>query len=256
MNFAVRFLVLLLHVLYVLITPILWLKSRKKKQTIPTISDGLLKISATELAAKIRKREVSSEQVCTAYIKRIKEVNPFLNAIVEERFESALQDARNIDSYLRESLESEEELEKTRPLLGVPLTVKESCSLEGLSLCGGTLSRAGIKASTDSEVVAKLKASGAVALLVSNTPEICLSWESNNFITGRTNNPYDTTRTSSGSSGGEVRFNNSRTRMSENISGGSVGSGRFSNRSRFRHRRLDPTTGDVQWCLRPQTHRK
>jgi fatty acid amide hydrolase 2 len=74
---------------------------------------------------------VSSEQVCTAYIRRIKEVNPFLNAIVEERFESALQDARNIDSYLRESLESEEELEKTRPLLGVPLTVKESCSLEG-----------------------------------------------------------------------------------------------------------------------------
>ncbi|XP_068910228.1 fatty-acid amide hydrolase 2-like [Tenebrio molitor] len=203
MNFAVRFLVLLLHVLYVLITPILWLKSRRKKQTIPTISDGLLKISATELAAKIRKREVSSEQVCTAYIRRIKEVNPFLNAIVEERFESALQDARNIDSYLRESLESEEELEKTRPLLGVPLTVKESCSLEGLSLCGGTLSRAGVKASTDSEVVAKLKASGAVALLVSNTPEICLSWESNNFITGRTNNPYDTTRTSSGSSGGE-----------------------------------------------------
>jgi hypothetical protein len=58
MNFAVRFLVLLLHVLYVLITPILWLKSRRKKQTIPTISDGLLKISATELAAKIRKREV------------------------------------------------------------------------------------------------------------------------------------------------------------------------------------------------------
>lgn len=75
-----------------------------------------------------------------------------------------------------------------------------------MSLSGGTLARAGIKALEDSEVVKKLKASGAIPLLVSNTPEICLSWECNNFITGKTNNPYDVSRTSSGSSGGEVYF--------------------------------------------------
>ncbi|XP_044258766.1 fatty-acid amide hydrolase 2-B-like [Tribolium madens] len=202
MNFLIRFLCVILRVIDALATPIYWLKSRGKKRAVPTIKDGLLKISATELAEKIRNRELSSEQICAAYIKRIKEVNPLLNAVVEERFESALQDARNVDIYLQ-SLSEHEELAKTKPLLGVPLTVKESCSLAGFSLCGGTVSRAGIKADQDGEVVSKLKSSGAIPLLVSNTPEICLSWESSNFVTGQTNNPYDVTRTSSGSSGGE-----------------------------------------------------
>ncbi|RZC41612.1 fatty-acid amide hydrolase 2-B [Asbolus verrucosus] len=203
MNFVLRFLCAILNFFYGIISVIRWLKPQGKKQTLPKITDALLMISATDLAEKIRKREVTSEHVCISYIKRIKEVNPFLNAVVEERFENALQEARNVDAYLQSSVTSDEELEKTKPLLGVPLTVKESCSLAGLSLCGGTLERIGIKADKDGEVVSKLKASGAIPLLVSNTPEICLCWESTNFITGRTNNPYDFTRTSGGSSGGE-----------------------------------------------------
>lgn len=51
--------------------------------------------------------------------------------MVEERFESALQDARLVDIYLQTTTETIEELEKTKPLLGVPLTIKESCSLAG-----------------------------------------------------------------------------------------------------------------------------
>ncbi|XP_063909576.1 fatty-acid amide hydrolase 2-A-like [Zophobas morio] len=203
MNFVLRFISVVLNCLNVIVAPILWLKYRGPRKTVPTISDGLLKISATDSAEKIRRREISSEQLCTAYIKRIKEVNPILNAVVEDRFEIALQDARNVDNYLQTSFESNEELEKTKPLLGVPLTVKESCSLGGMSLCVGTLSRSGIKADKDGDAVAKLKSSGAIPLLVSNTPEICLDWQTSNFITGRTNNPYDTSRTTGGSSGGE-----------------------------------------------------
>jgi Asp-tRNA(Asn)/Glu-tRNA(Gln) amidotransferase A subunit family amidase len=73
-----------------------------------------------------------------------------------------------------------------------------------MSHCVGTLLRHGIKADKDSEAVALLKKAGAIPLLVSNTPELCLSWETNNLVTGRTLNPYNFLRTAGGSSGGEV----------------------------------------------------
>lgn len=65
------------------------------------------------------------------YINRIKEVNPVLNAVVEERFAQALQAARKTDEFLQNTKLSETELEKTKPLLGVPVTIKESCSVTG-----------------------------------------------------------------------------------------------------------------------------
>lgn len=60
------------------------------------------------------------------------------------------------------------------------------------------------KASQDASVVKMVREAGAIILLVSNTPELCLFWESNNKVTGPTRNPYDTTKVSGGSSGGEV----------------------------------------------------
>lgn len=60
------------------------------------------------------------------------------------------------------------------------------------------------KAAEDAEIVAMARQAGAIILLVSNTPELCLFWESNNSVTGSTWNPYDNTRTAGGSSGGEV----------------------------------------------------
>lgn len=73
-----------------------------------------------------------------------------------------------------------------------------------MSHCVGSLQRRGIKADKDSEAVALLRKAGAIPLLVSNTPELCFSWETNNLVTGRTLNPYNFLRTSGGSSGGEV----------------------------------------------------
>jgi len=73
-----------------------------------------------------------------------------------------------------------------------------------MSHCVGSLPRHGIKADKDSEGVALMKKAGAIPLLVSNTPELCLSWETTNLVTGRTLNPYNFLRTSGGSSGGEV----------------------------------------------------
>lgn len=74
----------------------------------------------------------------------------------------------------------------------------------GMPLSVGHIPRKGIIAHEDGETVAKIRSAGGIPLLVSNTPEYCTSWESSNFITGRSLNPYDRRRTCGGSSGGEV----------------------------------------------------
>lgn len=61
------------------------------------------------------------------------------------------------------------------------------------------------RATSDANVVAKIRKAGGIPLLVSNTPELCLWWHTYNKVTGTTKNPYDTRRTAGGSSGGEVR---------------------------------------------------
>lgn len=146
-------------------------------------------------------RQLRSEDVVRAYIERIREVNPLINAVVEERFEAAIEEARKADALIAETQPLW--LIKNYPLLGVPCTVKESCSLRGAPLTGGSLARKGLRATTDGEAVAHIRAAGCIPLLVSNTPEYCLNWESYNHITGRTLNPYDNRRTAGGSSGGE-----------------------------------------------------
>jgi fatty acid amide hydrolase 2 len=77
--------------------------------------------------------------------------------------------------------------------------------LSGMSHCVGSLPRCGIKADKDGEAVKLIRKAGAIPLLVSNTPELCLSLETTNLVTGRTRNPYNALRTSGGSSGGEVK---------------------------------------------------
>jgi fatty acid amide hydrolase 2 len=75
--------------------------------------------------------QITSEEVVSAYIERCKEVNPYLNAIVEPRYEAALKEARAVDKMIASTTRTIEELEKEYPLLGVPFTVKESLAVEG-----------------------------------------------------------------------------------------------------------------------------
>lgn len=206
MSYAISFLSAVLNFLYVLTRPIYkyyFNVNGVKSRTVPPIKDDLLKLSASELADKIRNKQLSSEEICQAYIKRVKAVNPVLNAVVQERFAEALKEARNVDNYLTTSSLNSDDLKKIKPLLGVPVTLKESCSLKGYSSCVGSRTRAGFKADHDGEVVARLKTSGAIPLLISTTPELCLSWETHNLVTGTTNNPYNTSHSAAGSSGGE-----------------------------------------------------
>lgn len=74
---------------------------------------------------------MTSQAVIEAFIERIRDVNPLLNAVVEDRFDAAVLEAKQVDKFLSETDKSAEQIEKDTPLLGVPVTIKESCSLGG-----------------------------------------------------------------------------------------------------------------------------
>lgn len=170
---------------------------------LPPVSDPLLLASATQLAKKIRRKEVSSVEVVRAYIDRIQEVNPFVNAVIKDRFDAALLEASQVDKLIEEETGGEEVLEDRLPLLGVPLSVKESFALQGMPFTTGLVSRRGVVATVDAPPVALLKRAGAIPLGVTNTPELCMWFETHNHLSGITNNPYDLERIVGGSSGGE-----------------------------------------------------
>ncbi|XP_068164380.1 fatty-acid amide hydrolase 2-B-like [Antennarius striatus] len=173
------------------------------RNRVPPVSNPLLLLSATQLAKKIRRREVSSVEVVQAYIDRIQEVNPLVNAVVKDRFDAALQEAAQVDKLIEEETDGEV-LEDRLPLLGVPLSVKDYFSLQGIPLATGVVSRQGVLSTVDSPPVAFLKRAGAIPLGITNVPEVCFWVESHNHLYGITNNPYDLERTPGGSSGGEA----------------------------------------------------
>lgn len=178
-----------------------WWYCDSKRQRIPPVNNSLLLESAVSLAEKIRKKEVRSEDIVKSYIERIKEVNPIINAVVDERFEEALKEAQAVDALV-ESM-PENELKHDKPFLGVPFTTKDSTACKGVRHTLGILSRQNVRAVEDAEVVALLKAAGGILVGVTNVPEVNMWVESRNFLHGQTNNPYDTRRTVGGSSGGE-----------------------------------------------------
>ncbi|MBF0118316.1 MAG: amidase [Desulfobacterales bacterium] len=157
-----------------------------------------INLSATRLADMIRKREVRSIEVVEAYIKQIEKVNPIINAVVCTRFDEALKEAKSADEAIMK--ESQDSLP---PLLGVPCTIKESFSFKGMPNTSGLVSRKGVVANKDAVTVERLRRAGAIPLGVTNVSELCMWMESNNYVYGRTNNPYDQTRIVGGSSGGE-----------------------------------------------------
>ncbi|XP_053994796.1 fatty-acid amide hydrolase 2-B-like [Hylaeus volcanicus] len=201
--FVPNLLSLLLHTVHFILRPIYALIYIRKQPKIPPVKNPLLKISASNLAKKIRDGEISSQSVVEAYVERIKEVNPFLNAVVEDRFVAAINEAKMCDAKLKTGEATAISLEKEKPLFGVPITVKESCSLKGMSFTGGHVPREGVKASEDGLATEVLRNSGAIPLCVTNTPELCSGLHATNFLFGTTRNPYDTRKSPGGSSGGE-----------------------------------------------------
>ncbi|XP_011154608.1 fatty-acid amide hydrolase 2-B [Harpegnathos saltator] len=204
MNYVMRILLCISNIIYLMLIRIFSLIRYKKPPNIPSITDFLLTISATELAKKIRERKYTSYDVVRTYIERIKEVNPYINAVVDDRYEEALAEAKNCDALLKSGNVDIVALKKQKPLYGVPLTIKEACPVKGLSHTGCTLAHRGRKAIADGEVVTMLRDAGAIPLCVTNSAEMCGGIDTYNFLYGRSYNPYDTRYTTGGSSGGEA----------------------------------------------------
>jgi len=155
----------------------------------------LIFASATRLRDRIRDRGISSREVVDAYLERIEAVNPKLNAVVALRADEARMEADAADRALARD-------EVAGPLHGVPMTIKDSFDTAGLVSTWGTPGRAGHVPREDATVVARLRAAGAILLGKTNMPEFGLGSQTYNEVFGETLNPYDTTRTCGGSSGG------------------------------------------------------
>ncbi len=157
--------------------------------------DALLTASAAEQAAAVRSGAVSAEALVRAHIERIEAVNPTIRAVVCSPFERALARARALDADLARG-------DAPGPLHGVPMTIKDSFDVAGVVSTGGTTGRAGFVPDSDAVAVARLRAAGAVILGKTNTPELTLSFITDNLLFGPTFNPYDPDRSPGGSSGG------------------------------------------------------
>ncbi|XP_014473193.1 PREDICTED: fatty-acid amide hydrolase 2-A-like [Dinoponera quadriceps] len=203
MNWTIRTLFSIIQYTYLVVYRIYSLIYRKKPSKIPPTENPLFTLSATTLARKIRQREITSYEVVYAYTERIKEVNRLLNAVVENRYRSAIIEAKICDEQLAAGKVDVKMLEEKMPLYGVPITIKECCAVKGLSHTGCSLTRKGVKATADSTIVKLLRNAGAIPLCVTNTPEQSSNIDTSNLLYGTTFNPYDIRYSAGGSSGGE-----------------------------------------------------
>ncbi len=146
--------------------------------------------SAAALAKAIREREFSSLEVIEAHLQRIEAVNPKLNAVVQIAGEAARDQAREADAALASG-------HAVGPLHGVPFTVKDWIETKGLVCAAGFEERAEFVPKWDATVVARMREAGAILLGKTNV-------RADNPVYGRTNNPYDLSRTPGLSSSGEA----------------------------------------------------
>jgi Asp-tRNA(Asn)/Glu-tRNA(Gln) amidotransferase A subunit family amidase len=154
-------------------------------------------ISATEIAARIRRKEISPVEVAKIHLERIARLNPKLNAFVDVQPDDVLRQARDAEKAITRG-------DEVGRLHGVPLSIKSSIEVAGHRCESGSRLREGDVANKDAPLVSRLRAAGAVILGVTNTPELLMAWETDNLLYGRTNNPWDLSRTAGGSSGGEA----------------------------------------------------
>ncbi len=160
------------------------------------LPDDLWRGSALDLAAAIRRGEVSSLEVVESHLARIDAVNGHLNAVVRVLAEEARDAARAAD----EAVAAGGEL---GPLHGVPISVKDNIAVAGTPTTNGVPSLAEEDATEDALIVRRLKDAGAIVLTRTNLPDLGLRTHTDSFLYGLTRNPWAADRNVGGSSGGE-----------------------------------------------------
>lgn len=161
-----------------------------------TLNRDLLDLSAGEIVEALAARQVGALELADAAIARIEARDSEINAVVVRDFDRARAAAKAADAALARG--------ERGPLLGLPMTVKESHEVEGLPSTWGSPAFSGFVAERDATAVARLKTAGAVILGKTNVPPFLSDWQSTNPIYGRTRNPWDLSRSPGGSSGGSA----------------------------------------------------
>ena len=157
--------------------------------------EGLTFLSATELATRLRAKQISAREVMAAHLAQIARVNPKVNAIVTLVAERALADAARADDAIATS--------GPRGVLhGLPIAHKDLVATAGIRTTWGSPFHRDTVPTQDAPIVTRIRAAGAIAIGKTNTPEFGAGSQTFNTVFGATRNPYDPSKTCGGSSGG------------------------------------------------------
>jgi amidase len=159
--------------------------------------DEIWQRGAVGIAGLIRQGMVSSVEVVEAFLRRIEEVNPIINAVVMLTSDRAIDQARDADASLARG-------QTIGPLHGVPFTAKDVLDTAGVETSAGIPERVGFVPEHDAAAVSRMRGAGAILLGKTNVPPGGSGGVTENAVHGRTNNPYALERSPAGSSGGEA----------------------------------------------------
>lgn len=156
----------------------------------------IISLSAFRLVQLMHSRRLSPVEVTKAFLDRIDEVNPTINAVVTLRREDALTEANLAESAIAKGT--------AECLTGLPFTVKDTIETAGVRTTAGSRLLANNVPTPDAPAVARLRSEGAILLGKTNTPEFAMIYSTDNALFGRTLNPWNLDLTVGGSSGGEA----------------------------------------------------
>ena len=151
------------------------------------------RLTLARMTETIRTRDISASELVDAHLRQIEACGTQVNAFVMQFPSEARAAARRADNE-----------RPSGPLHGVPVTIKDSFDIRDLPTLCGSRFRLHHRAASDATSVRRLREAGAIILGKTNCPEFLANYETDNHITGRTNNPWDLERTAGGSSGGEA----------------------------------------------------
>lgn len=175
---------------------------RSKKPALPAVSPEVrarvLSLTASELVQEMKAGRLLCVEVMATYIERACTIGHDHNLTAEEVFEEALSAAIAADKQRSEHPDS------LGPLFGLPVSIKDHINQKGCSSSGGVIHKSHRIHDKDSHIVAIIRASGGIPFVRSNVPQTMLWVETESHLYGRAENPWDRSRTTGGSSGGEA----------------------------------------------------
>ncbi|MGB3415080.1 MAG: amidase family protein, partial [Mesorhizobium sp.] len=159
------------------------------------MSEEIWRWGAGEIASAIRKKDVSCLEVFESCLRRVSQVNPAVNAIVDTMEAEGRAAAAEADAVIARN-------DAVGPLHGVPVTIKVNIDVAGRATTNGVAAFSNRVATEDSPLVGKWRDAGAVVVGRTNTPAMSFGLFTNNNLYGRTLNPWNAELSPGGSSGG------------------------------------------------------